>query len=79
MSEKLYWSKTKSARIGLRELIDREFHLGYLYCWTLRKYGNKYMTDDHGDTLFEIGWNNILIKSDGFRLFKYMEKINGLL
>lgn len=36
------------------------------------------MTDDHGDILFEICSNNILIKSDGFNLLKYMEKINVL-
>lgn len=78
MSEKLYWSRSKSARIGLRELIDKEFHLGYLCCWTLRKYDKKYMTDDHGDILFEICWNNILIKDVKYDLLKYMEKINVL-
>ena len=82
LSEKLYLSRTKSARIGLRELIEKEFYGGFLYVWTIKKNHKKefpkYVTDNYGDILWKIANNKILFKFNYSNLLYYMEKINVL-
>lgn len=78
MSEKLYLSRAKSARIGLRELIEQEFYGRTLYTWSIKKEHGRYCTNDYCDILWAMATNDILIKFKYYGLMAYMEKINVL-
>lgn len=78
MFEKTYLNRAKSARIGLRELVEQEFYGGTLYTWHIKKENGKYHTNSYGDILLAIATNDILIKFKYYSLLTYMEKINVL-